>query len=542
MHTIAAAALLATAHALQLPWKPAAVAAPPSAPAAIAADDHRRAVIGGHNWLTHAPPSYFVRDKLTVKGPRANTDVGAPVDATRPLVKLGDVAVGSWSCSEGGWLSPAPRTSTEWFIMLEGEGSVDEEDGTRHRFAAGDVVVLPRGWSGRWDVQKDLHKVWAVHTHPDDGRSTSPVIATPSQMSDGDIYKAGDTAVRVWTRQPGPVEIRGKAATESIYVLSGEMFVTNQDGSAVRCVAGDTVALPRGWTGRYDVASAVKAVSVVVGQETTSAAAPAPSHAGGKRRPIVGGKWKCNPATASSLDELCRNFDGVAPYLDKCDVYVCPSNLHVALVKDNFTPGIHVAPQNCNFKGCGAYTGEMSVDQIQDLGLGWVLIGHSERRGEFGLPTPAESNQLMATKLQYILDQGLNCVFCIGEPLSIRQKGIQAVLAECADQLTDIVPILRALQDKSRVVIAYEPVWAIGTGEAATPEQAQETHKGIREWIAANVDSATAEAIRIQYGGSANAGNAPELSSFPDIDGFLVGGASLKPEIADIVKAIAEAK
>ena len=266
------------------------------------------------------------------------------------------------------------------------------------------------------------------------------------------------------------------------------------------------------------------------------------SHAGGKRRPIVGGNWKCNPATASSLDELCRNFDGVAPYLDKCDVYVCPSNLHVALVKDNFTPGIHVAPQNCNFKGCGAYTGEMSVDQIQDLGLGWVLIGHSERRGEFGLPTPAESNQLMATKLQYILDQGLNCVFCIGEPLSIRQKGIQAVLAECADQLTDIVPILRQLSDKSRVVIAYEPVWAIGTGEAATPEQAQETHKGIREWIAANVDRATADAIRIQYGGSANAQNAPELSSFPDIDGFLVGGASLKPEISDIVKAIAEAK
>ena len=100
MNTIAAAALLVTTNALQLWKKP--VAAPPSAPAIAAVDDHRRAVIGGHNWLTHAPPSYFARDKLTVKGPRANTDVGAPVDATRPLVKLGDVAVGSWSCSEGG--------------------------------------------------------------------------------------------------------------------------------------------------------------------------------------------------------------------------------------------------------------------------------------------------------------------------------------------------------------------------------------------------------------------------------------------------------
>jgi triosephosphate isomerase len=260
------------------------------------------------------------------------------------------------------------------------------------------------------------------------------------------------------------------------------------------------------------------------------------------RKPIVGGNWKCNPATASSLDELVSNFDGCAQYLDKCDVYVCPSNLHVALVKDSFKPGIKVAPQNCNFAGCGAYTGEMSVDQIKDMGMSTVLIGHSERRGEFGLPTPKESNALMATKLQYILDQGLSCVFCIGEPLPIREKGVDAVLAECANQLEDIVPILKSLEDKSRVVIAYEPVWAIGTGVAATPEQAQETHKGIRDWIAKNVDQTTADEIRIQYGGSANAKNAPELSAFPDIDGFLVGGASLKPEIADIVAAISAAK
>ena len=159
------------------------------------------------------------------------------------------------------------------------------------------------------------------------------------------------------------------------------------------------------------------------------------------RKPIVGGNWKCNPATASSFDELVSNFDGCAQYLDKCDVYVCPSNLHVALVKDSFKPGIKVAPQNCNFTGCGAYTGEMSVDQIKDMGMSTVLIGHSERRGEFGLPTPKESNELMATKLQYILDQGLSCVFCIGEPLPIREKGVDAVLAECANQLEDIVRI-----------------------------------------------------------------------------------------------------
>ena len=256
------------------------------------------------------------------------------------------------------------------------------------------------------------------------------------------------------------------------------------------------------------------------------------------RKPIVGGNWKCNPAASADLPELVRNFDGCANYLDQCDVYVCPSNLHVSMVKDSFVPGISVTPQNCNFGGCGAYTGEMAVDQIKDLGMDTVLIGHSERRGEFGLPTPAESNQLMATKLQYILDQGLRCVFCIGEPLPVREQGINAVLAECVSQLTDIVPILKGLEDKSRVVIAYEPVWAIGTGVTASPSQAQETHKAIRDWIATAVDQQTADGIRIQYGGSANAANAPELSACPDIDGFLVGGASLKPEIVDIVAAI----
>ena len=171
---------------------------------------------------------------------------------------------------------------------------------------------------------------------------------------------------------------------------------------------------------------------------------------------------------------------------------------------------------------------------MADMGIKWVLIGHSERRGEFGLPTPAESNALLATKLGYILEKGLNCVFCIGEPLPIREKGIDAVLAECVNQLTDI----KGMLDPSRVVIAYEPVWAIGTGVTASPEQAQETHKAIRDWIAKEVSPSVAAGIRIQYGGSANAKNAPELSAGPDIDGFLVGGASLKPEFKEIVAAI----
>ena len=265
-----------------------------------------------------------------------------------------------------------------------------------------------------------------------------------------------------------------------------------------------------------------------------------PSRPTSGRRPIVGGNWKCNPASPYDLPALVANIN--ACDTSSCDVYVCPSPLHVGIIYQSFNNGAYVAPQNCNSKGCGAYTGEMAVDQMEAMGIKWCLIGHSERRGEFGLSTPAESNALLATKLAYILEKGLNCIFCIGEPLPIREQGLDAVMAECRTQLNDILPSLRALEDHSRVVIAYEPVWAIGTGVTASPMQAQETHAGIRQYLASAVSPQLAANIRIQYGGSANAANAPELSVQPDIDGFLVGGASLKPEFAQIVAAIAAAK
>merc|ERR1712061_205414 len=137
-----------------------------------------------------------------------------------------------------------------------------------------------------------------------------------------------------------------------------------------------------------------------------------------------------------------------------------------------------------------------------------------------------------------VLDAGMSCVFCIGEPKEIREKGLDAVLREMHVQLTQIYSLL----DPAKVVVAYEPVWAIGTGLTATPADAQATHAGIRKLIAEKASAEVAQAIRIQYGGSANAANAPELSAMEDIDGFLVGGASLKPEFADIVAAISKAK
>jgi len=254
------------------------------------------------------------------------------------------------------------------------------------------------------------------------------------------------------------------------------------------------------------------------------------------RRPIVGGNWKCNPAEIKKLDELVANIN--ACDTAKCDVYVCPSNLHVGMVYSKFKDGIFCAPQNCGYKGCGAYTGEMAVEQMVDMGMKWVLMGHSERRGEFGLETPPESSEFLAKKMAYALEKGLKVILAIGEPLPVREKGIEAVLAFCVEQLK---PCIQSL-DPEKVVIAYEPVWSIGTGVTASPEQAQETHAAIRGWLKENVSVACAEGMRIQYGGSANAKNAPDLSKCEDVDGFLVGGASLKPEFAEIVKAIADIK
>ena len=342
-----------------------------------ASDPDRRAVVGGGRWLSHAPLSHFSIEQQTPKGLRANADVGNPNDASRPLVKVGPVSVGSWSCTEGGWESPKPRTSTETFYVLSGEGSVDDADGTRHRFGAGDLVTLPRGWSGRWDVTKDLNKVWVVHTHDDvPGASAGAVVTTAESLgasgkSQGvrkdatqgsptsashKIYDVGSTAVGAWTCTPGSWPVVERPTTEAFHILEGSCFLTNADGTSRRCVAGDTVVLPKGWTGSWDIIETVHKIWVVVGDGQDVAAAGSAEQQAARRRPIVGGNWKCNPEKFGELEGLVANIN--ACDTSECDVYVCPSNLHLGAVFDKFTNGVHVAPQNCNFKGCGAYTGK----------------------------------------------------------------------------------------------------------------------------------------------------------------------------------------
>jgi triosephosphate isomerase len=182
-------------------------------------------------------------------------------------------------------------------------------------------------------------------------------------------------------------------------------------------------------------------------------------------------------------------------------------------------------------QGLGAFTGHVTADVAKDFGLSWVLTGHSEMRSIFG-----ETDAATAQKARAALDVGASAIVCIGESLAEREAG--ATLEVCVRQLNAVAAALKP-EDWARVVVAYEPVWAIGTGKVATKEQAQEVHAALRAWVASTVGAEVAAAVRIVYGGSVNAANCKALIAEPDIDGFLVGGAALKPEFADIVKSAA---
>lgn len=214
------------------------------------------------------------------------------------------------------------------------------------------------------------------------------------------------------------------------------------------------------------------------------------------------------------------------------EVVIAPSALHVSLVKEALKPEIGLAVQDIHTaKGLGAFTGSHTAAQVKDFGVGWVLVGHSERRSLFG-----ETDAQTGEKVRVALDAGLKVILCVGESLAEREAGatMEVILRQMAAGTARI-----SAAEWSHIVVAYEPVWAIGTGRVATAEQAEEAHAGIRAWARDTVGAEVADATRIIYGGSVNGGNCGGLIGQPNIDGFLVGGASLKPEFLDIVKSAA---
>ncbi|KAI8533122.1 hypothetical protein RHMOL_Rhmol11G0271600 [Rhododendron molle] len=252
---------------------------------------------------------------------------------------------------------------------------------------------------------------------------------------------------------------------------------------------------------------------------------------------FVGGNWKCN-GTKESISKLVSDLNSVKLEPD-VDVVVAPPFIYIDQVKNSLTDRIEISAQNSWIGKGGAFTGEISVEQLKDIGCKWVILGHSERRHVIG-----EDDQFIGKKAAYTLSQGLGVIACIGELLKEREEG--KTFDVCFQQMKAFagkLPWLYAVPSWDNIVIAYEPVWAIGTGKVATPQQAQEVHVAVRDWLKKNVSAEVASKTRIIYGGSVNGGNCAELAKEEDIDGFLVGGASLKgPEFATIVNAVTSKK
>lgn len=240
------------------------------------------------------------------------------------------------------------------------------------------------------------------------------------------------------------------------------------------------------------------------------------------RKPFVAGNWKMH-GTKDSIRELISGLNAQASQADNVDMAVCPSSIFIDFVKSELTAkNVSVGAQNmAQVAGEGAYTGENSVGMIKELGCDYVILGHSERRAIYG-----ETDALIADKVAVALDNGVTPILCVGETLEERESGVmEKVIAEQLDAVIEKVGI----DAFEKIVIAYEPVWAIGTGKTASPEQAQEVHAFIRDKMA-RLNRSVAEKVIIQYGGSVKPDNAAELFAQPDIDGGLIGGASLKAE------------
>ncbi|QJD71032.1 triose-phosphate isomerase [Marinobacterium sp. LSUCC0821] len=250
------------------------------------------------------------------------------------------------------------------------------------------------------------------------------------------------------------------------------------------------------------------------------------------RRPLIMGNWKMNGSSMAN-ESLLTGLISQVSSLQGVDIAVCPPAVYLGQVLELVSgTSIDVGAQNLSEQKSGAFTGEISGDMLRDLGVTYTLVGHSERRSLYG-----ETNELVAAKTLKALEVGLVPVLCVGETLEERKSSqMDAVLA---GQINAVIELCGA-DTFGQIIVAYEPVWAIGTGETATPQQAQDAHAFIRGLIAAQ-SPAIAERVTILYGGSMNEKNAAELLAMADVDGGLVGGASLKADsFATICKAAAE--
>jgi len=251
------------------------------------------------------------------------------------------------------------------------------------------------------------------------------------------------------------------------------------------------------------------------------------------RKQIAAANWKMNLSyheAENLLDQILATEHHLSAH--QAAIFAVPAiYIPLAIQKLNVKENVFVAAQNCHQKTNGAFTGEISASMLTSIGVQYIILGHSERREYF-----AESDQLLAEKTEAVLANGSTPIFCCGEPLEIREAGTQNSFVEA--QLKNALFQLSADQIV-KVVIAYEPIWAIGTGKTATSEQAQEIHAYIRSVFAAHYGQPIADQISILYGGSVKATNAKEIFSQPDVDGGLVGGASLiATEFAAIINAL----
>lgn len=251
------------------------------------------------------------------------------------------------------------------------------------------------------------------------------------------------------------------------------------------------------------------------------------------RKKLVAGNWKMNTDSTSGVELAKAVASAAGSGSDNVDVLVCPPFVYLSSIKETLSgSSVMLGAQNCYFEKPGAFTGEIAVPMLKDIGCTHVILGHSERRHVLH-----ESDELINRKMIAVVEAGLIPVFCIGELLSEREADqTEAVLDRQMEKgLSGI-----SEEQLKNVVIAYEPVWAIGTGKTATPDQAEAAHVYTRGWLAKHYSQAAADAMLILYGGSVKPDNAKELMGQANVDGALVGGASLKP--ADFIGIIDAAK